>query len=84
MPDDRTMRWFICNQIHRSLCNQERSENDRQLWNSFTAEQINDFLLSLKQEERASMLLDTVESWGKLGADPVILQTFTEMTGINV
>ena len=48
-----------------------------------TADDVNRFLLSLPQEHRLALLVDTVDEWSRLGADDSLLKTLLDVTGID-
>ncbi len=48
-----------------------------------TAAEVNRFLLSLPQEHRLCLLVDTVDAWSQLGADDSLLKTLVDVTGID-
>jgi len=43
----------------------------------------NNFFKSLKNEEKAALLIGLVEEWGAFGLDEQILATLVEITGIS-
>ena len=48
-----------------------------------TPDDVNKFLLSLPQEHRLCLLVDTVNEWSQLGADDSLLKTLVDVTGID-
>lgn len=78
LPTNRTERWFVLHSI-RCLA----LENSESLAADASPEAINRFLAALAPEEQASILLGLVNIWGKLGANPFILETLKTITGIE-
>ena len=74
LPQSQTSMWFII-QLIRTLAAAGKL-------NDFQPEQINAFLRSVPQEFRFALLIDLIPEWGHLGADPVMLESLKEVTGL--
>ncbi len=75
LPTTDTARWFILNQI-RSLAKSDNLED-------IDATQINNFLKALPDEFRFALLVDLIEVWGRLGADPSMFEALKQVTGLD-
>ena len=79
LPEDRTQRWFILHGIRQLFLTQ---------WDYLTEntskDQMTAFLLKVKREERAALLLGLVDKWSELGADRAICKTLEDITGITI
>jgi hypothetical protein len=71
LPEDDTARWFVFCRI-RSLVQR------RELKGVGPAE-VNRFLGAVPIEHRFALMVDLVEAWGELGAEPVLLGTLKEV-----
>jgi MoxR-like ATPase len=74
LPEEDTARWFVFCQVRTRVKHNELT--------GISPENINRFLLAVTPEHRFALLVDLVEPWGKLGADPALLETLKEVTGI--
>ena len=74
IPEKDAARWFVLCRIKTLVTRGELS--------GFSPEVINGFLKALPEEHRFSLFVDTVEAWGRLGADPVLLESLKEVTGL--
>ena len=74
LPTQEATRWFILCRIRHLV-----KRGDQQ---GISPETLNHFLLTLPQEHRFALLVDMVEEWGRLGAEPALLQTLREVTGL--
>lgn len=81
MPAEKAMRWFLLKSIKKRvgdgslrLDGPASVPAEADMWSIFFA--------SLANEEKASLLIGMVETWGRLGIDGQILQTLTDITGI--
>jgi hypothetical protein len=74
LPSDDTARWFVLCRI-RSLV--QRGE-----LTGFDPGAINAFLVAVPEEHSFALLLDLVPQWGRLGADPALLETLKSVTGL--
>jgi MoxR-like ATPase len=76
LPTGESARWFLLNRVRRLA---ETGKLSR-----FAGATVCRFLRSLPQEHRLTMLVDLVSIWGSLGADDVLAETVTEVTGVKV
>lgn len=74
LPEEETPRWFIFHHIRGLIKRHELVD--------VPPETINAFLMAVPQEHRFALLVDLVEPWGALGADPALLETLKEVTGL--
>lgn len=74
VPHEETARWFILCQVRDAVRRGELK--------GVPAETINAFLSAMPVEHRVTLLLDRVRDWGALGADPALLATLGEVTGL--
>ncbi len=74
LPRDDAARWFVLCRIREAVARDELC--------GLTPEIINRFLLELPREHRFALLVDRVESWGRLGADPALRESLREITGL--
>ncbi len=74
MPAQEAARWFILCRVRAVL---KRGE-----LNDLAPDAVNRFLLALPSASRFALLIDMVEDWGRLGADPALFQTLREATGL--
>ena len=70
LPAERSTLWFVLHRI-RGLAADGKV-------NGFKPETVNRFLKALPLEHRSALLIDLIETWGALGADQVLLDTFRE------
>jgi hypothetical protein len=71
LPEDDTARWFVFCRI-RSLVQR------RELKGVGPAE-VNHFLGAVPIEHRFALMVDLVEAWGELGAEPALMETLREV-----
>lgn len=71
LPKNDAGKWFVLSLIRRMA---ERGELDK-----FTPEEINGFLGALSEEHRFAVLVDLVDTWGRLGAVDVMLASLESM-----
>jgi AAA domain (dynein-related subfamily) len=74
IPAEAGARWLVLNRIREAAV---RGEFDDQ-----PPEVINTFLQALPREHRFALLVDRVEVWGRLGADPILRESLREVTGL--
>jgi MoxR-like ATPase len=74
LPEEETARWFVLCRVRDAV---RRGDLD-----GFTPDQVNAFLGAVPVEHRVTLLLDRVADWGRLGADPALLATLGEVTGL--
>lgn len=95
LPVEDSGRWFILNwireQIHHEYyrllgslrIDEYTTDTDPENCTPLvTPEQVNAFLLSLPEEHRFALLVDSVTEWAQLGADESLLRTLIDVTGI--
>jgi hypothetical protein len=75
LPPDASTLWFV-------LCRVRRMAQDGGL-KEIPAEGINRFLAAIPLEHRLALIVDLVATWGALGADPALLDTLQELTGLS-
>jgi hypothetical protein len=74
LPERDAARWLVLHHLRALVQRGELTD--------MAPETINSFLLALPQEHRFALLVDTVEQWGALGADPALLQSLQEVTSL--
>lgn len=74
LPSTDTSRWFVLSRIRQKVADRE--------FPALEPEIINRFLMALPQEHRFSLFVGTVSAWGELGADPALLESLLEVTGL--
>lgn len=74
MPKEDSARWFV-------LCRVREAAISGAL-DGASPEHIRAFLMALPREHRFALLVDTVEAWGRLGADDALRQSLREVTGL--
>jgi MoxR-like ATPase len=74
LPVPETARWFVLGRVREALRRGDLIGT--------TPQKINAFLSALPVEHRVTLLLDRVADWGALGADPALLATLGEITGL--
>lgn len=73
LPEDNAARWFVLCRIKQALADGRLDRFD-----PFT---INEFLSAMPRENRFALLIDAVERWGALGAEPSLLASLREIIG---
>ncbi len=74
LPVGEAARWFILSRVRQMAQAGQLHGTPRVL--------INTFLVLLPPEHRAALLVDLVEVWGGLGADPAMFVALGEVTGL--
>jgi hypothetical protein len=71
LPEDDTARWFVICRIRALVQRGELA--------GLGPEAVNHFLRSVPIEHRFALMVDLVEAWGDLGAEPALLLTLQEV-----
>jgi hypothetical protein len=75
LPTTEAACWFILNRVRRL------AENGR--LNQQPPAVISRFFRQLSQEHRLTLLVDMVPLWAHLGAEPAMMETLLEITGVR-
>jgi hypothetical protein len=73
VPADDAARWFV-------LCRVREAAAAGEL-DALGGEAVRRFLMALPREHRFALLVEMVETWGRLGADEALLASLRELTG---
>jgi AAA domain (dynein-related subfamily) len=75
MPASDIASWFVLGRIRAQV------SRDQHLF-GLPSSTINGFLMGLPEEHRFGLLVDMVDRWGALGAEPALLATLKEVTNL--
>jgi hypothetical protein len=75
LPKERVKLWFILDRVRRAVL-------DRSLAGAVSPDEVNRFLEAVPLEHRMTLMVDLLEGWADLGANPTLLQTLGEVTGL--
>jgi MoxR-like ATPase len=73
LPADDTARWFVFCRIRTLVQRRELGDVSEDV--------INGFLRGVPIEHRFALMVDMVEDWGRLGAEPALADTLKEVLG---
>ena len=81
---DNTLRWFVLQKIRDMILKIKDDPRRWQYYDRMTPEICNAFFGRLGNDEKVIVMLNCVETWGKLGADASLRGLFADMTGIEI
>ena len=81
---DRTLRWFVLQKIRNLMLQIRDDPRSWQYYDRMTPAICKAFFAELSNEEKVTVMLNCVKTWGKFGADATLRKLFFDMTGIEV
>lgn len=82
LPKDDAALWFILSRIRVLVRSGDGHANGNPL-SSESPAVLNSFLMALPVEHRCALLIDHVEAWASLGAEPALFDSLRELTGLE-